>query len=141
MDLFSLVAPLLAPLIEQGWAAAAAALAAAVPLAREWLMASRGRRIGMAVARAAGQAFVEIVRTEKWEDDIDRLIDQGTDYVLSALPDTIKRAGVSRAIVSAMVKGEVGKLLAAGAAPRTLTVGESVLGTIGQFDFNQAVKP
>ena len=63
MDLTSLLAPLLAPLIDQGWALAIAGAAAVVPLAREWMMASRARRISMAVARAAGQAFAEIFRS------------------------------------------------------------------------------
>ncbi len=77
-------------------------------------------RITDAASRGAGVAFHMLQTGAASLDKVtihNTAIAAGANYVATALPDAIASLGVSSDTLAAMVKGELGKLLAVNAAP------------------------
>ena len=104
--------------MDQVWAAVGVILAAAVAelgrrglaMLREWM--DRQAVIG-AAGRAAGQAVAAIKADPAGRAAVDDLAAKGAVYIATSLPGAIARLGVPSATLEGMVKGELGKLLAA----------------------------
>lgn len=110
----------LSPLAEPVAAVVAAALAVLGKWVRDYVLervlASRVGRVESAVGRAAGQIVEELWRRPEMQGLTHQLVDRGADYVAGAVPETLAKLGVPRDRVAEMVRGELGRLLAA--APR-----------------------
>ena len=63
-----------------------------------------------AVARGAGAAYLSMVESRR---GVTSAVDAGAAYVETRVPDTLRKAGLDSGAVKQLVRGELGKLLAA----------------------------
>jgi len=66
-----------------------------------------------AVARGAGEAYLVMLAQRRGVEGVGSAVEAGADYVIDRVPNALRTAGENGEAVRKMVRGELGKLLAA----------------------------